>query len=82
MVLKIDYDTIKFQKVTYVIIFMTSPKIVIKIKSQNFTFSSLSLCKVLVALSFCQRVIACRSILKFKVMIYLSVVKMFKSLHS
>jgi len=24
MVLKIDYDTIKFQKVTYAIIFMTS----------------------------------------------------------
>jgi len=54
MVLKIDYDTIKLQKVTYVVIFMTSYRLhhqnyVIKMTSQNFPFLNPSLSKILVA---------------------------------
>jgi len=49
MVLKIDYDTIKFQKVTYAVIFMTScyRKYVIKMSSQKFSILSPSLSKIL-----------------------------------
>jgi len=55
MVLKIGCDTIKLQKVTYDVIFMTSQilrhrKYVIKMTLQNFSFKSPSLSKILVAL--------------------------------
>jgi len=53
--LKIDNVIIKLQTNTYCVIFMTSlrlrhRKYVIKVTSQNFPFSSLSLSKILVAL--------------------------------
>jgi len=51
MVLKIDYGTIKLQKVTYGIIKITSPKISHQNEVTNFfSFSSPSLSKILVAL--------------------------------
>jgi len=55
MVLKIEYNTIKLQKVTYDVIFMTSQRLrhrkyVIKMTLQNFSFSSPSLSKILVRL--------------------------------
>jgi len=37
MILKIDYNTVKLQKVTYDVIKITPPKYVIKMTSQNFS---------------------------------------------
>jgi len=55
MILKIEYDTVKLQKVTYDVIFMTSKRLhhqkyVIKWRHKFFPFSRPFLSNVLVAL--------------------------------